>query len=173
MTALRNSLVCPIYRCHLANKLGFKDDDLMNEEIQNKTQPHDDGEKTVYHAGQRRDFTVKGSFGYAFAGIAYAFRTQRNFKIHLAIGILVVILGFLLQIDFVSWALIWACIVAMFATELLNTSIESVVDMVSPEWSELAKRAKDCAAGAVCIVAFGSVVIGCIIFIPKLLSMFF
>ena len=123
--------------------------------------------KTVYHAGQRRDFTVKGSFGYAFCGIAYAFRTQRNLKIHLAIGIL----GFLLEIDASSWLAIALCIFGVFAAELINTSIESVVDMVSPQWSELAKRAKDCAAGAVCVSAFGSVVIAAIVFIPRLLSL--
>ncbi len=127
--------------------------------------------KTVYHAGQRRDFTVKGSFGYAFCGIAYAFRTQRNLKIHLAIGILAVVLGFLLEIDASSWLAIALCIFGVFAAELINTSIESVVDMVSPQWSELAKRAKDCAAGAVCVSAFGSVVIAAIVFIPRLLSL--
>lgn len=126
----------------------------------------------LYHAGERRDFTVKNSFGFAFSGIAYAFKTQRNIKIHLAIGILAVILGIVFGVDVTDWIAITICIFCMFALELINTSIESVVDMVSPQWSEPAKRAKDCAAGAVCIAAFGSVVVGCIVFIPKLLALF-
>ena len=81
------------------------------------------------------------------------------------------VLGFLLEIDTPSWLAIALCIFGVFAAELINTSIESVVDMVSPQWSELAKRAKDCAAGAVCVSAFGSVVIAAIVFIPRLLSL--
>lgn len=127
----------------------------------------------VYHAGERRDFTVRGSFLYAFDGIAYAFKTQRNLKIHLSIGILAIVLGLLLQIDAPSWMAVVICIFSMFSAELLNTAVESVVDMVCPEWKELAKRAKDCAAGAVCIVAFGSVVVGLIVFIPKILALVF
>lgn len=128
-------------------------------------------DRTVYHAGERRDFTVKGSFGYAFSGIAYAFRTQRNFKIHLAIGVLAVVLGALLSIDAASWLAILICIFAVFAAELINTSIESVVDMVSPQWNELAKHAKDCAAGAVCVVAVGAVCIAAIVFLPRLMAL--
>lgn len=128
-------------------------------------------ETSVYHAGQRRDFSVKGSFHYAFEGIAYAFKTQRNFKIHACVGVLAVALGALLRIDAPSWVAVVICIVCMFSAELLNTSIESVVDMVSPEYHELAKRAKDTAAGAVCLMAFGSVIVGCIIFIPRILAL--
>lgn len=133
----------------------------------------DDGQaRDVYHAGERRDFTVRGSFGYAFAGIAYAFRTQRNFKIHSAIAIIAIILGFVLYIDMPSWVAVAICIFSMFAAELVNTAIESLVDLVSPEWSELAMRTKDCAAGAVCIVAFGSVAVACLVFIPRIVALF-
>ncbi len=125
----------------------------------------------VYHAGQMRDFTVRGSFRYAFEGIRYAFKTQRNFKIHAALAVIAILLGFVLQIDGPSWLAVTICIFCMFAAELINTSIESLVDLVSPGWSELAKRTKDCAAGAVSLVAIGSVVVAGIVYIPQIIRL--
>ena len=74
-------------------------------------------------------------------------------KIHLGIAVLAVALGFALRIDGASWAAVILCIAAVFAAECVNTAIESVVDLVSPEYHELARRAKDCGAGAVLVFA--------------------
>ena len=103
--------------------------------------------------GARSRFSLVCAFRCAWDGIVYAVRTQRNMKIHLGIAVLAVALGFALRIDGASWAAVILCIAAVFAAECVNTAIESVVDLVSPEYHELARRAKDCAAGAVLVFA--------------------
>lgn len=129
-----------------------------------------DSECFVYHAGQKRNFAVRGAFKFAFEGIAYALSSQRNIKVHLVIAALAIILGFVLQIDTAGWLAIVICIFLTLSLELANTAIESLTDLVSDGWNILAKRTKDCAAGAVCISAFGSVVVACIVFGPKIVD---
>lgn len=126
----------------------------------------------VHHATTDVPLPFLQALSCARAGFRYAVRTQRNFKIHTTIALIAVVLGFVCAISATQWCVIVLCIAGVFAFELVNTAIESVIDLVSPEWSELAKRAKDCAAGAVYIAALGSVVIACIIFIPKLIGLF-
>lgn len=112
-------------------------------------------------------FSLIRAFKCAFDGIAYAVRTQRNMKIHLVIAVVAVALGLALGIDGASWAAVILCIAAVFAAECVNTAIESVVDLVSPEYHELARRAKDCAAGAVLIFALVSVVVAVVVYGPR------
>jgi diacylglycerol kinase (ATP) len=110
------------------------------------------------------------SFKYAAAGVTYAFNTQRNFRIHCVMGTLAITIGALLQLTGVEMAVI--CIVSglVLTLELLNTAIESVVDLtVGQTYHELAKIAKDCAAGAVLISALASVLVGMCLVVPKLL----
>ena len=116
--------------------------------------------------GARSRFPLLCAFKCAWDGIAYAVRTQRNMKIHLVIAVVAVALGFAFGIDTASWAAVILCIAAVFAAECVNTAIESVVDLVSPGYHELARRAKDCAAGAVLIFAAVAVVVACVVFIP-------
>ena len=91
-------------------------------------------------------------------------------KIHLCFAIAAVILGFVLGISEAGWLAVVVCIALVMTLEIVNTAIESVVDLVSPEWHILAKRAKDCAAGAVYLAAFASIVVACIVFLPRLLA---
>jgi diacylglycerol kinase (ATP) len=110
------------------------------------------------------------SFKYAAAGVTYAFNTQRNFRIHCVMGTLAISIGSLLHLTGVEMAVI--CIVSglVLTLELLNTAIESVVDLtVGQTYHELAKIAKDCAAGAVLISAFASVLVGMCLVVPKIL----
>lgn len=123
----------------------------------------------VRHAGDQSRFTFKDAFSCAQAGLRYALGTQRNFKIHAAVAILAIVLGFLFRISGAEWCAIVLCIMVVFALELANTAVESAIDLVSPQWNELAKRAKDCAAASVYVAAIGSVVVAAIVFIPKLL----
>jgi diacylglycerol kinase (ATP) len=111
------------------------------------------------------------SFGFAFQGLAYAFRTQRNFKIHCFITVLVIILGLLLRIDLDHWAALGVVIGLVFQTELTNTAVEAIVDKVSPEFHELAKVAKDCSAAAVLVTAMAAVVVGIFILGPRLVDL--
>ncbi|RDB62334.1 diacylglycerol kinase [Gordonibacter sp. 28C] len=123
--------------------------------------------------GARSRFPLVCAFRCAWDGIAYAVRTQRNMKIHLVIAVLAVALGFAFGIDTASWAAVILCIAAVFAAECVNTAVESVVDLVSPEYHELARRAKDCAAGAVLIFAAVAVVVACVVFIPPAWALVF
>lgn len=125
----------------------------------------------IHHVDQDRSFSISETFGFALSGIVYAFKTQRNIKIHIVIAIIALLLGFLLDIDQSNWIAIILCICGVLGAELFNTSIETITDLVSPDWNELAKHAKDVSAAAVLIMAIGSVVVGCIIFIPRLLML--
>lgn len=107
------------------------------------------------------------SFGYAIRGISHVFGTEANMKIHIAISILVIIFGMVFAISLIEWIFCLLCIGMVVAAEMLNTAIENVVDLASPEQHPLAGKAKDIAAGAVLICAVISVIIGLLIFIPK------
>ena len=114
--------------------------------------------------------TLRSSFGFAFAGLFYCFRTQRNFRIHVAAAIVAVVAGGLLGLTWVEWAVVAAVIVLVMAAEMVNTMIEALVDLVTVEYHPLAKVAKDVAAGVVLLTAIGSVVVGALIYLPKLLA---
>jgi diacylglycerol kinase len=107
------------------------------------------------------------SFGYAGRGIRLVFTTEANMKIHIAIAIMVVFCGFLFCISPIEWMLCLLCIGLVFGMEMMNTAIENVVDLASPNLHPLAGKAKDIAAGAVLICAIISVIIGLLIFAPK------
>ncbi len=109
------------------------------------------------------------SFKYAWAGVVYAFVTQRNFRIHTCIGILAVSLGIFLEIGAMSMSVIVMTCAIVMVLELLNTAIESVVDLtVKQSYHDLAKIAKDCAAGAVLISAIAAVIVAACILLPPL-----
>jgi diacylglycerol kinase len=108
------------------------------------------------------------SIGYALEGLKFAFIEGRNFKIQIGFGVLTIILGFVLKISPAEWAGLVAIISMVLILELINTTIETVVDMVSLKFHPLAKIAKDVAAGAVLVAAIASVAIGALIFLPKI-----
>lgn len=114
------------------------------------------------------------SFRYAAQGLSYAFRTQRNFRIHLAIGAIALSLSLYLQIPAVSCAVISLTIALVLVLELLNTALEAVVDLtVGREFHLLAKIAKDCAAGAVLIAAIAAVIVALILLLPSIFVLIF
>ena len=108
-------------------------------------------------------------FGYAFKGLKYATTTQLNFRVHLVATLLVVYMGYALHISTSEWQWVILCIALVLITELLNTAIEFLTDLVSPDYNELAGHVKDVSAGAVLVSAIFAVVTGAIIFLPKLL----
>jgi len=112
------------------------------------------------------------SFGYAFKGVAYATASQLNFRIHLVATVLATIAGFLLHISPTEWQWVMLCVTIVLVTEIFNTMIETLVDLVSPGFNEKAGRVKDMAAGAVVIAATFALVTGLIIFLPKILLLF-
>ena len=110
------------------------------------------------------------SFGYAIEGIWSSFRTERNMKIHVFIMILVVLLGIFLHISVTEWMICVILFALVIGAELFNTSIEAVVDMISLEKSSQAKLAKDVSAGAVLVFAIASIIVGFLIFVPKIID---
>ena len=109
------------------------------------------------------------SFKYAFNGIHYVFKTSRNFKIQLIFAFISFMLGFLLQISRSNYLILISTVISVLILEILNTSIESVVDLiVKKEFNNLAKVSKDASAGAVLLASMNSVIIGLYIFIPKI-----
>lgn len=107
------------------------------------------------------------SFGYAFCGIGTCIREERNIKIHLTVTALVVFFGCLLHISEIEWCICLTLFGLVLALELVNTAVESVVDLVTEERKPLAKKAKDTAAGAVLVAAICAAAAGLIIFLPK------
>lgn len=113
---------------------------------------------------------VWASFQFAFEGIVHAFRSQRNFRIHVLITFGVIGAGIWLGLKPDQWAIIALAIGLVLQAELFNTALEAVVDHVSPEFHALAKIAKDCAAGAVFLSAAIAVVVGALLLGPRLLA---
>ena len=114
------------------------------------------------------------SFKYAIRGMYYVFKTSRNFKIQLIFALISLMFGFLLHISKSNYLILIATIVSVLILETINTSIESVVDLVvKKEFSSLAKIAKDTSAAAVLLASINSVIIAIYIFIPKLKLLFF
>ena len=108
------------------------------------------------------------SFKHAFHGIWIALSTQPNFQVHCIALILVCFVSWKLKISSVEWAIIVFTILWVLLSEMINTAVESMVDLITTEYREQAKTAKDVAAGAVLIGALGSIIIAGIIFLPKL-----
>ena len=112
------------------------------------------------------------SFKHAFAGIWHGIKTARNLQFDLCFFILVIICGFIFQISITEWLAVLICSALVMSLELVNSAIEDAVNLAMPDIHPLAKASKDVAAGAVLLAAIMSVVIGLIIFIPKIISLF-
>ena len=124
---------------------------------------------------ERGKFTLKArlfSFLNAFAGIRVLLRDEHNVRIHCCAAILVVAAGFLLGISAGEWIAVVFAIGLVFTAEAINTSIERLADEVQPEWDEHIRDVKDLAAGAVLFAAIAALVVGLIIFVPKIIALF-
>jgi len=112
------------------------------------------------------------SFRYAWAGVKYAFITQRNFRIHTCAGSVAIATGMVLRLNGASLAILTLTSALVMILELLNTALESVVDLtVGQSYHELAKIAKDCAAGAVLLAAIAAVMVGGCLLLPPVLAL--
>ena len=111
---------------------------------------------------------IINSFKYAIEGIFTALKEEKNMKIHFIIMILVIILGIILKISRIEWIICIILFGFVISLELVNTAIENTVDLITQEKHPKAKIAKDVSAGAVLIAAITAVVVGLIIFAPKI-----
>jgi diacylglycerol kinase (ATP) len=112
------------------------------------------------------------SFGYANQGLYYAFKENQNIKIHIVIGIIVLILGLFLGLTKYEMFSVALLVILVITAEMINTSIEEVVNLLIDEHNEHAKVAKDVGAGMVLLVSIFAVVVGTFIFLPHLLMLF-
>lgn len=110
------------------------------------------------------------SFRYAFDGLKYAFKYEQNLGVHVLATLFVVFLGVVFKIAAYEWVLCVLAIGLVIATELINTSIEATIDLLSPEYNKLAKISKDTASAAVLVFAIAALIIGLIIFLPKIIA---
>ena len=117
-------------------------------------------------SGQKKPPLYK-SFGFAFEGIFAVIKKERNMQIHCCMMVLVILAGLFFQISAVEWCICFVLFGLIMSLELVNTAVESVVDLVTEERRPLAKLAKDAAAGAVLIASIMAAVAGLIIFLPK------
>lgn len=112
------------------------------------------------------------SVGHALDGIQYTACHERNFRIEILFAIMVSIASFIFQVSLVEWCQLVLVIGMVLALEMVNTAIERCVDLVTKDYKELAKIAKDVSAGAVFVMSMFSVVLGILIFLPKIITFF-
>lgn len=108
------------------------------------------------------------SFKYALEGLFVMFKEERNARIHLIMAIGSIVAGVYFNLSLTEWIFLVFAISLVIALELINTAIENLADFVSPERNEKIKKVKDLAAGAVLIGAISSLIIGILIFAPKI-----
>ncbi len=113
------------------------------------------------------------SFTYPIKGLKYAYRNEQNLAVDLGIAAIVIIFGIIFKVSLVEWAILFLTMGLVIACELINTAIEATVDLVTEDYHPLAKVAKDTSAAAVFIFAIVAVLVGMIIFLPKIISIVF
>lgn len=111
---------------------------------------------------------ITKSFQFALEGLLIGIQKGRNFRIQVSLGILAIILGFYVNLNYTEWAILTITVACVIILELLNTAIESIVDIVSPERRIEAKIAKDVAAASVLVASIGSILVAIFLFLPKL-----
>lgn len=112
------------------------------------------------------------SFKYALNGLKIVFREEHNARIHLIVSLIVIACGFIFHISTVEWIIICFAIGLVISMEIINSAIENLSDFVSPEYHKLIKKVKDLSAAAVLVCTISSVVIGILIFLPKIAHVF-
>jgi len=113
---------------------------------------------------------IINSFKFAADGIKEAFQSERNMKVHFLLMILAIILGIILKLSSVEWGILIITIGLVLISEFINTSLEQIVDIVSPEKQEKARIAKDLAAAGVLVSAIVAVLVGIFLFVPKCIN---
>lgn len=121
-----------------------------------------------YNIPMLRRHTI--SFYHAFSGLFYALSTQPNFLVHLTLTAIVIVGGYYYQISPFEWLVITITAIFGLVVELINTAVESAVDLITDQYHLNAKIAKDVAAAAMLVYAFGALIIAAIIFVPRFLG---
>ena len=113
------------------------------------------------------------SFACAFAGLKDCLLHEKNFRIQYLIGLLIIIAGLFFSLNETEWMIIFLCFAIVLSFEIINSAIEKLCDLVCPQFNLTIKKVKDMSAAAVLLAAIISFVIGCIIFLPKIIHLFY
>ncbi len=111
-------------------------------------------------------------FRFAWAGLKTVVKKESNFQLHMLATIIVVAAGFFFHLSLIEWTVILLTIGLVLITEMINSVIERVMDFIQPGYDERVKEIKDIAAGVVLVTALISVVVGILIFGPKIIQLF-
>lgn len=123
---------------------------------------------------KNQKFSIKErlkSFIHAFNGLRIMILEEHNFRIHIIVAALVVVFGFIVHLSISEWLVLILTITMVVTLEIINSSIENLADIISPEWNTKIKKVKDVCAAAVLIAGLASIVIGALIFIPKIMRL--
>jgi len=115
----------------------------------------------------------KQSFKNALSGLSASFKSEKNLRVMFFIAVMVVIASLLFHLTILEFTIVVWAIFAVLAVEMINTSLEAITDLVKEEWHQKAKLAKDVASGMVLLAALGALVIGSLIFFPKIFNLVF
>lgn len=118
----------------------------------------------------RKGFSLLSAFRCAAQGIIDTAH-ERNFHIELCFMVLCIVMGVTFGISAFEWLVVVVCFGLVLGGECLNSSIEAIVDLASPEFHELARRSKDAAAGGVLLFSLASLIVGLIIFVPRIMAL--
>lgn len=111
---------------------------------------------------------LKQSFGHALRGLRYAFSHHQNLRIHTLLAVLAVILGIVLRLSFFEWVVVLLAILLVFVTEMINTAFEEIINLLKCEYEKRCEIAKNVSAGMVLLAALFALVVGAVIFLPKI-----
>ena len=118
-----------------------------------------------------RKYSIIGSFDFAIQGVKTAIKKEPNFRFHLLAAVLAMAGATILGFSPTEWVVLFFAIALVLILELVNTSLESIVNIVSPQRQEKARVAKDVSAAAVLVAAVAAVLVGVYLFLPKLIQM--
>jgi len=121
------------------------------------------------HKFKNRKHTI--SFSRAIEGINLAYKNQPNLKIIIISALTTFFLGYIFKLNSLEWLIVIWTVFLVFIAEMINTSIEAMVDLITTEWKEEAKIAKDISSGMVLMTVIGSIIVGLLIFIPKVFKL--
>ena len=110
------------------------------------------------------------AFKHAWAGLTHYTRTENHGKFHFIFGLMIVILSFTLELDKYEWISVLICIALVVVSEIINSALEGLTDIASPQIQDSAKNVKDMAAAAVLFASFIASIVGLVIFVPKVMS---
>jgi len=129
----------------------------------------------TYLYSMSRNFSLKSrlrSFGYAISGLKIVFKEEHNARIHLIASVLAVLLGAFFHISITEWLLLVFVIALVISLEIVNTAIENIANFVCQEQNEDIKKIKDIAAAAVLVSAIAALLVGFLIFVPKIIALY-